>query len=85
MKKAWHSKVYVNIGKSGLTEEVINELRRRLKKKHIIKVRILKNCPLLAELSRRDIAVHIAKVIDAELIGVRGYVFVLRSKEFKRE
>jgi len=85
MKGIWRSKTYVNIGKSGLTEGVINELKRRLKEEQVIKVKILKSCPLLVELDRKDVAVHVAKVVNAELVDVRGYVFVLKSKEFKRE
>lgn len=80
----WHSRSCVNIGKRGLTEGVLEELRRRLKGEKLIKVRVLKNCPLLSSFDRRGIATYVAERVGAELVGVRGYTFVLRSKEFKR-
>jgi len=84
IEEVWQSRACVNIGKSGLTEGVISELRRRLKEERMIKVRVLKNCPLLAEFSRREVAAYVARAVDAELVSVRGYAFILRSKEFKR-
>lgn len=85
MRDVWRSRAHVNIGKSGLTKGLVNELKRRLKEEKVIKVRILKSCPLLVELDRKDIATYVAKVVNANLIDIRGYVFVLKSKEFKRE
>ena len=85
IKRMWQSKTCINIGKSGLSEGIVNELKRRLKEEQIIKVRILKNCPLLAELDKKSVANHVAKTVNAELVGIRGYTFILRSKEFKRD
>ena len=85
VKRAWHSRSYVNLGKSGLTDNVVNEIKRRLKKEKFLKVRILKNCPLLTNLDRRRVAKYVAEKVNATLIGVRGYTFVLRSKEFKKQ
>ncbi len=84
IKKAWHSKSHINIGKQGLTEGVINEIRRRLKQEKVVKVRILKNCPLLTSLDRREAAKIVAEKVGAKLIGVRGYTFLLaEGKKFK--
>ena len=67
-----------------MTENVIREIKRRLKQEKIIKVRILKNCPLLTNLDRREVAKIVAEKVGAKLLGVRGYVFLLaESKEFK--
>ena len=36
----------LRIGKYGLTENVINEIKKLLKKKKLIKIKILTNCPI---------------------------------------
>jgi len=77
IKEAWHSSAHVHIGKRGITDEVITEIKRRLKKQKVLKVRILPSCIKVLELDRREIAQLVAKRCNAHLAGVRGYTFVI--------
>ncbi len=79
-KKA-SSKCDVNIGKKGLSEEVIKEIRRQLKIKGVVKIRILKTALEVTGLDRRSIAREVASKTGARLIEVRGRTFILAKTE----
>ncbi len=78
-----HSRADINIGKNGLSENVVNEIKKRLKKKGIIKVRVLKSAREILGISRKDVARLVAEKTGAELVEVRGYTFILRVKNRK--
>ncbi|MBN2367735.1 ribosome assembly RNA-binding protein YhbY [Candidatus Woesearchaeota archaeon] len=62
----------VRIGKKGLTDETIKEIKRHLKKRKLVKVKILKSTE-----DRKKIAKELAKKTGAELIDAVGFVVVL--------
>ena len=68
----------LRIGKSGLTEGAINEIKKQLKKKKLIKIKLLK--PALAGKNRKEFAKEIAEKTDSELIQQVGFVAVLSKK-----
>lgn len=70
----------INIGKNGLTEQVIEEIKHRLKKEKVVRIRVLKNSPL-REIDRKRMAETIAKAVQAELYGIRGFTVVLVKRE----
>jgi len=80
IKEAWHSSAHVHIGKRGITDEVIIEIKRRLKKQKVLKIRILPSCVKVLNLDRREIAQIVAKRCNAYLAGVRGYTFVIYKR-----
>lgn len=61
------------IGKSGLTEEIVKQLDNALTARELIKVRVLKNC--LDE--PRDIADQVSQATDADLVQSIGRNFLL--------
>ena len=69
-KKAEHADV--RIGKNGLTEGQINEIRRRLEDHDVVKVKI----GIEVE-DRRAFARQVAEAVGAKLIEVRGKTFIL--------
>ena len=69
-KKAEHADV--RIGKNGLTEGVINEIKRRLKDHDVVKVKIGIDVE-----DRRAFAREVAEKVGAKLIEVRGKTFIL--------
>ncbi|WP_460123180.1 YhbY family RNA-binding protein [Stetteria hydrogenophila] len=69
------------IGKNGITEGVIEEIKRRLKAKGVIKVKMLKTALATEGLDRREAAGLVARLAGAKLMGVRGRTFVLASRE----
>lgn len=61
------------IGKQGVTNVIIDEIRRQLKKRKIVKVRWLRN----TEVEPEEIAVS----VDANLLDVRGRTLVLAERQ----
>ncbi len=80
IKERRRGKVDIQLGKSGLTEGFINEVKRRLKKQGVVKIRILKSYLKSGENDRRSIARKVAELAGARLIEVRGNTFILALK-----
>ncbi|MBR9691507.1 YhbY family RNA-binding protein [Candidatus Woesearchaeota archaeon] len=77
-EKAKSLEPVLRIGKSGLTDGVIEEIKKQLRKKKLIKVKFLK--PALEGKSRKDFAKDIAEKTDSELIHQVGFVVVLNKR-----
>lgn len=75
-----HGKSDVSVGKRGLTDEVINEIKRRLDAQKIIKVRVNRSIYEKEGLSLEDIAKKICERVGAEVIDMRGRTFVLSKR-----
>ena len=67
----------VRIGKKGVTETLILEILKNLRKKGIVKVKILKTG--LAGRKAKDIAEEVAKATNSRIIQIRGHTFTLRK------
>ena len=65
----------VLVGKEGSTEQIVNEINRRLELRGVVKAKILQTA--LQNEEARNIAAKIANQIGATLIEVRGHTFVL--------
>ncbi len=70
----------VIIGKRGLEESVVNEVKRRLTKKKYVKVKMLRSTLVAEDSDRKTLARKLADLVDAELIGVKGRTVVLKRK-----
>ncbi len=70
-------KANVQIGKSGITPEIIEELKMQLKKRKIVKIKFLKNAD---RENFKEKAEFIAKSANAELVEIRGFTIVLRKR-----
>jgi len=81
VKRAHHSSPDVIIGKNGITEGVIEEIKRRLKAKGVIKVKMLKTALEGRGIDRREAAKLVAQLAGAKLMGVRGRTFVLAASQ----
>ena len=84
IKEDIQGKVHVNIGKQGITENVIREIKRRLKDEEAIKVRVLRSFKKISGREVEDIAEEVAKKVDAEVVDVRGNVFVIVKLRLRR-
>jgi len=84
IKEVIQGKVHVNIGKQGITENVIREIKRRLKDEEAIKVRVLRSFKKISGREVEDIAEEVAKKVDAEVVDVRGNVFVIVKLRLRR-
>lgn len=74
--KARHADV--RIGKNGLTEGVLKEIERRLKDHKVVKIKIGIDVE-----DRREFARDVAKKLNAKLIEVRGYTFILAKEDVR--
>jgi len=77
-RDAAHLTPLLNIGKNGVTDSVIEELLRQLKRNKLVKVKILKSA--LEDMDRKAIAGELAKRTRSQLVEIRGSSAVLYRK-----
>ncbi len=78
--KLSQKKATVRIGKKGVTEEVLKEIKRQLEQKGYVKVKIEKSVIRILEMDRREVAKEVARRLGAELLEIRGRTFILIDK-----
>ncbi|HBN86356.1 MAG TPA: ribosome assembly RNA-binding protein YhbY [Clostridiales bacterium] len=66
----------IQVGKGGISENIINETRRELFDKELVKIAVLRNVPE----SVREISDLIAGQTDADVVQVIGRKFVLYKR-----
>ena len=67
----------INIGKSGVNDNVIEEIKRQLKANEIVKLKFAKNIAR----NKDDYIDEIVSKTRAKLIDVRGHVAVIYKKK----
>ncbi len=70
-------KATVQIGKEGVTEGVLNEIKAQLKKRKVIKIKFLQNSD--RENFKEKIE-SIAEQTNAKILEIRGFTAVLKKK-----
>ena len=70
-------KADVIIGKAGLSEGVLAEIDRRLKRLKIVKVKMLKSALRATGMDRFELARKVAEALGAQLLEVRGRTLIL--------
>jgi RNA-binding protein len=86
VREAHHKSPDVIIGKNGITEGVIGEIKTRLERSEIVKVKVLKTGLDAEGVDRREIARRVSDLVEARLMGVRGRTFVLyKPRQLKGE
>jgi RNA-binding protein len=68
----------MNIGKEGLTETVIEEIKKQLRQKKLIKIKMLQS--LAQDKDKDAVAAELVEKTDAVLIDRIGFVIVLAIK-----
>ncbi|MBR7132862.1 MAG: ribosome assembly RNA-binding protein YhbY [Clostridia bacterium] len=63
----------LQIGKSGITENTIKQVRDALEARELIKLRILETCPTTV----RETADNIAQAVECDVVQVIGTRFIL--------
>ncbi|MFW6013808.1 MAG: YhbY family RNA-binding protein [Nanoarchaeota archaeon] len=76
-KQAKNLKPLVRVGKSGLTNTLLEEIKKHLKKRRLVKVKFLKNSPYE---NIKDLAEEIANSAQCEIITVMGLTVVFYKK-----
>lgn len=75
IKIAWQDPVMVQIGKGGVSESIVKETIRLLKKHHYIKIRMLRSS--LGAVSKVDLMNDLCEKASAILAGIRGNTAVI--------
>jgi len=80
IKEVIHGTAHVRIGKSGISERVINEIKRQLDDREVIKVKVLRSYLRVSGKKTKEIAKEVAEKVNAIIADVRGHTFVLIRK-----
>jgi RNA-binding protein YhbY len=72
---AWQDSAMLQIGKLGVTEGLVKEATRLLKKHRYIKVRLLRSA--LVEVSKEEVVESLCEACKATLDGFRGNTAVI--------
>jgi RNA-binding protein len=72
----------IHVGKEGVTDKIVQEIKKQLDAREKIKVKILKTA--LQEKEAKAIAIEIAEKTKSELIEVRGHTFILFKQKKKQ-
>ena len=68
----------IRIGKKGITPELLQEVKRRIKERRTLKVKVLRAS--LTESRVDTLAQSLVEATDAHLVEVRGHTFVMTRK-----
>jgi len=68
----------IRIGKKGLTEAIIEEIKKLLKKRKLIKVKMLKS--VLENKDKKEVIKELVNKTNAVLIEAVGFIVVLARK-----
>ncbi len=77
IKKRKAGKIDLQLGKHGITKGFLDEVKNRLEKHGVVKIRILKSFARSSGVDRRNIARIIAEKTGARLIEIRGNTFII--------
>jgi RNA-binding protein len=69
------------VGKEGSTEQIINEIKRQLDQREIVKAKVQQTA--LKDEETKQLAARIAEQTDSNLIDVRGHTFILYKPKSK--
>lgn len=80
--KAHHLNPIFQVGKGGVNENMIGQIREALEARELMKISVLQNC----EVDRDEVAAQLSKGARAELVQVIGNIIVLykESRENKQ-
>jgi len=73
--EAVHLKPVINIGKNGITDAVIEELKKQIKANRLVKVRMLKSAASEGDI--QTFAQQLAETTKTTLVEVKGSTVVL--------
>lgn len=79
--EAHHLDPIFQVGKGGLSEAMLVQIKQAINVRELIKVRILDNC----EFDKHEVAADLAEGTDTELVQLIGLTVVLYKQATKRE
>ncbi|GEK33318.1 ribosome assembly RNA-binding protein YhbY [Kurthia sibirica] len=79
--EAHHLDPIFQVGKGGISEAMLVQIKQAINVRELIKVRILDNC----EFDKHEVAADLAEGTDTELVQLIGLTVVLYKQATKRE
>ena len=79
--KAAALKPVVRIGKSGLTENVLAEIKKQFKSHNLVKIKLLKAC--FEKTGKKEVAKNIADSTESVLILLQGNIVTIYKEKDK--
>lgn len=70
----------LQVGKGGISEALVQQVRDALRKRELIKMRVLDNCPLDAREAAEELAARTGSEV-VQVIGSRFVLFLRNPKE----
>ncbi len=77
IKERVAGKVDVQLGKKGVTEAFIREVKNRLEKQGVVKIRVLKSLRRTLGIEIGKLAEEIAEKTQSKVYEIRGFTFIL--------
>lgn len=68
----------LNIGKYGITDALISEIKKRLKKHKTLRIKILKSARIKKD--KKEIAEEVSQKVKAKILDFRGNTFILEKR-----
>ena len=78
IKIVWQDPVMLQVGKGGISDGLIKEAKRLLKKHRIMKIRLLRSA--LDNITKHQLASLFCEKTGAGLVGIRGNTAVVYKK-----
>ncbi|MEM0453426.1 MAG: YhbY family RNA-binding protein [Sulfolobales archaeon] len=73
-------KPHIYIGKGGINENVLNDIKNHLKREGVVKIRVMKSFKTLNNVDIDSVAHEVANMVNGEVVDVRGSTFALVRK-----
>ncbi len=70
----------VQVGKSGITEGVLEEIREQIERRKVVKIKFMKNT------DREDFrakAEELTREVNADLVEIRGFTVTLKKRGYR--
>lgn len=81
LKERKRGKVDVQVGKRGVTDSLIKEVKTRLDKQGVVKVRVLKSARAFPDFDREEFAQKLAEAVGGEVKEVKGFTFIIVKRD----
>jgi RNA-binding protein len=78
---AHHLDPIFQVGKGGVNENMVKQIREALEARELIKVSVLQNC----DMDKKNVAQEIANGSNAEIVQIIGNVIVLYKESEERK
>lgn len=82
-KQAVKLQPVLRIGKNGINENIFVEVEKLLKKRNLVKIKILNNCPIEEKEEKQELINLILKKTRSELVSWIGNTFTIYRKIIK--